>query len=397
MKRFILITGLLLLFAAEIARVYFIMPFPGSQKANTIDLAYFLHEYRWPIRIFCLALVFAAIYKRFPRWRTWQKIFFIVGMTLYAVIFYFVNFRFLADKIFYQPKHKNFATAANNKVPVDKLIIGITENGEAKAYPIEIIGYHHQVRDSLGSQPVMVTYCTVCRTGRVFIPAVEGKPETFRLVGMDHFNAMFEDSTTKSWWRQVSGEAIAGPLKGKQLQEFPSQQMRLSAWIEKYPNSSIFQPDKDFQKKYDSLAGFDKGTVKSSLEKRDSGSWKFKSWVVGVSHQHNSVAYDWNDLLKQKTLNDSLPGLPIVIAVEPDSVSFHVFNRTVNSSSLIFQRDSTTNLLTDHLTHSSWDYTGRCIDGPLKGNSLQRVQAYQEFWHSWQTFHPGTRIFKIRE
>jgi hypothetical protein len=46
---------------------------------------------------------------------------------------------------------------------------------------------------------------------------------------MDHFNAMFEDSQTKSWWRQVNGEAIAGPLKGKTLPEIPSQLRRTSA------------------------------------------------------------------------------------------------------------------------------------------------------------------------
>lgn len=59
----------------------------------------------------------------------------------------------------------------------------------------------------------MVTYCTVCRTGRVYSPMVNGKLETFRLVGMDHFNAMFEDASTKSWWRQSNGDCIAGPLK----------------------------------------------------------------------------------------------------------------------------------------------------------------------------------------
>src|SRR6478752_4940797 len=171
MKKVLLALGLFFLFASEILQVYFIMPFPGSQHANTIDLAYFLHEYRWPIRIIALLLLFAGIYKRFSFWRKWQQVLFIVGISLYAVIFYFVNFRFLADKIFYQPRHKNFAGAADNNVAVDKLVIGIAANGEAKAYPIEIIGYHHQVRDSLGKQPVMVTYCTVCRTGRVYIPA----------------------------------------------------------------------------------------------------------------------------------------------------------------------------------------------------------------------------------
>jgi hypothetical protein len=67
----------------------------------------------------------------------------------------------------------------------------------------------HQVRDSINHIPVMVTYCTVCRTGRIYNPIVNGKAETFRLVGMDHFNAMFEDATTKSWWRQSTGECIA--------------------------------------------------------------------------------------------------------------------------------------------------------------------------------------------
>jgi hypothetical protein len=66
----------------------------------------------------------------------------------------------------------------------------------------------------------MITYCTVCRTGRVFEPVVNGKFEKFRLVGMDHFNAMFEDVTTKSWWRQVTGEAITGKLKGQQLPKY---------------------------------------------------------------------------------------------------------------------------------------------------------------------------------
>src|SRR5206468_83632 len=99
---------------------------------------------------------------------------------------------------FYQPRHKNVVTVADNKVGLNKLVIGVTLNGEAKAYPIEIIGYHHQVQDTIGGTPVIVTYCTVCRTGRVFSPFVNGKKENFRLVGMDHFNAMFEDNTTKS-------------------------------------------------------------------------------------------------------------------------------------------------------------------------------------------------------
>ena len=182
--------------------------------------------------------------------------------------------------MFYQPKNKLLVSAATDTTNRDHLIIGVAINNEAKAYPIEVIGYHHQVRDTIGGEPVMITYCTVCRTGRAYSPYVNGKLENFRLVGMDHFNAMFEDATTKSWWRQESGEAIAGHLKGTSLKEIPSQQMAFGDWLALHPNSYILQPDSNFKKEYADLKGYDEDTLKSSLEKRDSASWKLKSWVL---------------------------------------------------------------------------------------------------------------------
>ncbi len=80
------------------------------------------------------------------------------------------------------------------------------------------------MRDTVGGAPVMVTYCTVCRTGRVYNLVVNGNSEIFRLVGIDQFNAMFEDATTKSWWQQATGMAISG---GTTLPEIPSQQLTL--------------------------------------------------------------------------------------------------------------------------------------------------------------------------
>jgi len=269
-------------------------------------------------------------------------------------------------------------------------VIGVVINGEAKAYPIQIIGYHHQVRDTIGGTPVMVTYCTVCRTGRAFSPSVNGKDETFRLVGMDHFNAMFEDATTKSWWQQATGIAIAGPLKGTSLKEISSRQSTLAAWLRDYPNSAILQRDTIFNKDYDDLADYDKGTVKSHLEKRDSASWKMKSWVVGVLDGLYAKAYDWNELVKNKIIPDSLPGLPLIIVLEKDTATFHVWNRDVHGTCLQFNKEISKETFTDANTNSSWNMNGECVEGILKGRKLQPIQSYQEFWHSWSTFHPNT-------
>ena len=394
MKRLLFIVGVLLLFATEILRVYFIMPFPGSQQADTIGFAYFIDKNRVLLRVIGFLLVIAPLLNYWNRKKWWPKVLLTALIIFYGVVFYFFNFRFEADKMFYQPGNKTFATAAGNTIEGNKLVIGVVLNGEAKAYPIQLIGYHHQVRDTVGNTPVMITYCTVCRTGRVYSPLVNGKPETFRLVGMDHFNAMFEDAATHSWWQQATGVAVAGALKNTQLAEIPSMQSTLADWLEQYPGSRIMQPDTMFNKHYKALADYDNGTIKGSLEKRDSASWKAKSWVVGVLSGGNAKAYDWNHLVSHPLIQDTLGNRPIVLLLGADSASFHTRSRQVQGQTLQFERLPGRPALKDTNTGSVWNGNGLCIEGKLKDQQLAALPAYQEFWHSWSHFHPATTRYQ---
>ncbi len=170
MKGWLLTIGLLWLIAIEILRVYFIMPFPGSQKANTIDIAYFIDRNISWLRLIGFAVVIIPLISILKNSRRWKKIIVILVLIFYGIIVYAFNFKFLADKMFYQPKNKLLVSAQADTTNRKHLIIGVAINNEAKAYPIEVIGYHHQVRDTIGGEPVMITYCTVCRTGRVYSP-----------------------------------------------------------------------------------------------------------------------------------------------------------------------------------------------------------------------------------
>ena len=390
MRTYLLIAGWLALLAIEILKVYFIMPFPGSQRRNTIETAYWIHGNIWWLRLLLFAILAWPLWKVLNGVAKRPKGWLAAGLILYASVFILFHFRFPADRMFHQPRNIHFAFPASNTVKQEKLVIGVEINGEAKAYPIQLIGYHHQVRDSIGGRPVMVTYCTVCRTGRVFSPVVQGRVEQFRLVGMDHFNAMFEDMTTKSWWRQATGEAVTGPRKGMVLEEIPSGQMALSAWLRLHPDAAILQPDSLYRKEYAELADFDKGTVKGSLEKRDSLSWKDKSWVIGVVQGKAAKAYDWNELIARQMIQDELGGTPLLITIERDSSTFHVWDRRVNGDTLRFERSGEPPQIRDAGTGSVWDMDGRCVEGSFKGSRLNALPAYQEFWHSWKTFHPWT-------
>lgn len=386
MKKVYVILGLLALIIFEFVRVYLIMPLPGSQQFNSIDIAYFLGTNKWVIRLIGYLFVIILTVSIWMTIVKKVKLLILFLATIYIGVFYVFTFKMEADKMFYQPTKVITASLLDNKIPSNKLVIGVVIDSVAIAYPIQLIGYHHQVVDTINNKAIMVTYCTVCRTGRVYSPIVNGKQETFRLVGMDHFNAMFEDQSTKSWWRQSNGECIAGPLKGYKLQEIRSEQAVLSAWSRVHPNTKILQPDPVFKEKFDQMDTYDKGASKGSLTKRDKTSWSNKSWVLGVEDAGNSKTYDWNQLVVQRIIQDSIPNNPIVILLENDTASFHTYSRKMNNDVLSFIKNKDS--IWDTNTGSLWNYDGICIDGQLKGKVLTKVASYQEFLHSWEFFHP---------
>lgn len=350
---------------------------PGSQRMNSIDTAYFLYTWRWVFRILFGLMIIAGLVK--SQWK--RKWLLIIPLGLVAVVVYMANLKMAADAMFQQPHQLLMLDAGKNKVDSNRLVLGVSINGAAKAYPIQFLGYHHHIQDTVGGKPIMVTYCTVCRTGRVFEPIVNGKHETFRLVGMDHFNAMLEDATTKSWWRQVAGEAIAGKLKGQQLPEIISTQATLKEWLKLYPNSFIMQADPSFVSSYDSTFKYEDGKSKSKLTGTDSLSWKEKSWVIGIKVGNNAKAYDWNRLKTERIIRDKIDQTFILIALANDDKSFFAYE--------LPSADNIVTILGDTLFLNNYRYhlDGKGIDTPV---SLKRLAASQEFWHSWRTFNPGT-------
>jgi hypothetical protein len=372
--------GLLGFALFEILNVYFIMPMPGSQQLNTIDVAYFLYSYRWFFRIGFGLMIVAGSVSVFSIKKKWIPI---VALLPVLAIAYLFNFQMTAEHMFLQPETLAFKSKAENTLTDTSLVVAVTRNMEAKAYPIRYIQYHHQVRDTIAGRPIMVTYCNVCRTGRIFEPVVDGKPESFRLVGMDHFNAMFEDATTKSWWRQATGEAITGPLKGKKLVEVECNQYTLNKFFFLHPFGKVMQAEAISKDNYDTLGRFEKGKSKGKLTRTDSLSWKDKSWVLGIQIDDKSKAYDWIQLKELKVLNDQVANTPIVIAIASDGQSFAAFKRD-KADQFTLRNDSLTG------TQETYDLFGRSTNG----SKLEPVKIYQEFWHSWKQFHPNTEAYK---
>jgi Protein of unknown function (DUF3179) len=195
---------------------------------------------------------------------------------------------------------------------------------------------------------------------------------------------MFEDASTKSWWRQATGEAITGALKGTTLPEIECTQLTVAKFFNLYPFGRIMQAEIISKPNYDSLGRYEKGKSKGQLTRTDTASWNDKSWVVGIQVGNVSKAYDWKKLKKEQIINDRVGDKDILLVLSSDSQSFSAFERGQNEIFLV-RHD------TISINNRLYDFSGKELKEPF--SRLKKINAYQEFWHSWRRFHPNTLQF----
>ncbi|MFA9565117.1 MAG: DUF3179 domain-containing (seleno)protein, partial [Acidimicrobiales bacterium] len=105
----------------------------------------------------------------------------------------------------------------------DDLVLGYEAGGQPYAYPFKILNFHEVVNDRLDGLPVLISYCPLCGSGIVYDRRVDG-----RVLSFGNTSALYEsdlvmvDRATGSYWWQVAGEAIVGPLTGTELTALPS-------------------------------------------------------------------------------------------------------------------------------------------------------------------------------
>ncbi len=102
-------------------------------------------------------------------------------------------------------------------------VVAFEVNGEARAYPLQILTWHEIVNDEVGGEPVLVTFCPLCNTALSFSREVDGQILNFGTSGnLRASNLIMWNRETESWWQQVTGESIAGEMAGTRLTFLPS-------------------------------------------------------------------------------------------------------------------------------------------------------------------------------
>jgi hypothetical protein len=286
-------------------------------------------------------------------------------------------------------------------------ILFFEHNGEARAYPIQVLMWHEIVNDVVGGTPVTVTFCPLCHAALVFVrPEAGGEVLTFGTSGnLRKSDLVMWDRQTETWWQQFGGEAIVGELTGMKLELLPSSLIAWETFRERHPAGDVLSRDTGHDRPYgrNPYVGYDDvdrgpflydGPVGEALRPMDR--------IVGVQVDDAARAYPLAAVRQRGAVNDELGGTPLAILWTPgtasslddpriasgrDVGSTGAFDRRLRERTLTFNADGE-GRFRDAQTGTTWTILGEAVAGPLRGERLRAIPHHDIFWFVWSAFQP---------
>ena len=222
-----------------------------------------------------------------------------------------------------------------------------------------------------------------------------GRVLHFYLAGINNQNFLMRDRETGSWWQQITGKAVYGPLRGAALELAPSDELSYGLWKAESPDGQVLVPVARYQKEYDSKweAEVAKLPVVISFPGTE---LKSRDVVVGLEVAGQARAYPQDTIVKQSPIQDHLGDSPILVVSGTDGKSVRAFVSRIDGSDLEFFRKSGASdfVLVDSASASEWNFKGCAVSGPATGKCLVPLPAIKDYWFDWRNYHQDTTTYR---
>ncbi len=240
----------------------------------------------------------------------------------------------------------------------DRIVFGVEINGEARAYPRNIMEIREMVNDTLGGRDIGMPYCTLCGAAQVYftdnLPEGVERP-VLRTSGLlTRSNKVMYDVNTFSVFDTFLGTAVTGPLAdlGLTLEQTSVVTTTWGDWKAEHPDTTILA---------ESVA---LGRDSDLLSTRDAEGPIFP-------------------------VGDVDPRLPVqepILGVT-----------TGDGTPVAFPADAARRTLADGGTVEFDGITVELFGGGIRALDADgnEVGSHQAFWFAWSQFHPDTEVWTV--
>ncbi|WP_435622564.1 DUF3179 domain-containing protein [Flagellimonas sp.] len=276
------------------------------------------------------------------------------------------------------------------------IVFGIEVNGDARAYPKQILAWHEMFVDEVGGVPVAGVYCTLCGTVILYKTEHEGVNHQMGTSGfLYRSNKLMYDKATQSLWSTLEGEPVIGPLVGKgiQLDYLSVVTTTWGEWKKRHPDTKVLSLDTGHRRDYregvayrdyfatDDLM-FTVPEIDKSLKNKD------EILAIRLPEQTNENLAISSRFLKRKSIYQNKIG----------NTSFTVFtdksgaHRVFKTGTLDFLEYDGISTAKDS-NGNTWTIEENNLEGP-NGKTIERLHSFNAFWFGYKAAYPDVTLIK---
>lgn len=277
-------------------------------------------------------------------------------------------------------------------------VFGVDLGGERRAYPVKVLSWHELLNDTVGGEPITLSFCTLCGSGILYAATDEsGARLKFGTSGLLYrSNKLMFDRATLSLWSNLTGEAVVGEraAQGATLTMLPMTLTRWDAWVRRHPDTSVMRPEPETARR----TGY--RYVEGAADEARAGV-EFPVWRQSDALERNALiyalrlggeakAYPLDKLRSERLVNDTLGGVPIVLVLDQDTDAVRTYERG-NRRFQVPDQAPLRQLQAEDGT--LWWLAEGGLAPDAGGELLPRVPGHVAFWFGWHAFYPETGIY----
>jgi hypothetical protein len=222
------------------------------------------------------------------------------------------------------------------------------------------------------------------------------------------------DDQTGSYWQQITGEAVSGPLRGRRLTLVASDELSFGLWAAEEPGGTVLKSvskyASDYEKKDWELKMKKARTVLSFAD--PARGLEPRTLLLGIQALGASRAFPYDAVIQEKLVLDRVGAEPVLLVVGPDGESVRVFRDRIPGidghpsfyrmlddkqshphDAGWLKQASAAPLLMDEATGSEWNFQGCAVSGKASGLCLESVAAVKDYWFDWRNYNPKTTVY----
>ena len=243
----------------------------------------------------------------------------------------------------------------------------------------------------------------------MFQRTIDGVALRFHLAGINNQNFLMRDEQTGTYWQQITGLAVSGPLTGRRLPLVSADELTFALWKAEQPAGTVLDDVHRFASEY-SPQNWDvrMAKVPTVLSYAQAG-LKPRELMLGIRAFGASRAFPYEAVLKERVIQDRIGSEAILLVLGPDNRSVRVFclrvpgaGETPQFYRIIDNPNASANklkpgtFLMDAQTGSEWSFQGCAIAGKLKGVCLDQIDVIKDYWFDWRNYNADTTVYGIK-